>query len=250
MNKTRGRVVALAAMVAVVLASGSAALAETFYITIENLSPNVLTPAPFISHDSGFDLFDGGGMAMASPQLEALAEDGVPVGVVGQAASFLGTTVADVEVAGMAPIGPGASESITLMADPSHPYLSFASMLAFSNDAFIGASYGYGALDLFPGGSPFSGTWMISDADVWDAGTEVNDESAKSVPALGGGAGMDEGGYITSPHTGILGVGDVPLDRNWIGGNVARITIVPEPASIVLLAAGAVVSLHRRRQRG
>ena len=221
---TRTSVVYSAAIATALTLTGvSSALAENFQITIKNLSPNVLTPAPFITHSAGFDLFDSG--AVASPALEALAEDGMTGGVVGMATGFLGTTVADVGVAGMAPIGPGGSESVTLMADPAHPFLSFASMLAFSNDAFIGAAAGDGAFDLFPGGSPFVGSWLITDGAVWDAGSERNDELAAHVPALMGGGGVAENGFIMSPHAGIIGIGDIPIDRNWVGGNVALISV-------------------------
>jgi hypothetical protein len=136
-----------------------AARAEVFYVTIENLSPNVLTPVPFISHNASFDLFDEG--VVASGNLERLAEDGLPTGVVAQANFRLGGPVLDVQVAGAAPIPQGGSATVTIQADLAHPWLSFASMLAFSNDAFIGGAAGDGAINLFPGGSPFEGTLLI-----------------------------------------------------------------------------------------
>ena len=223
------------------------AAAEEFQITIENLSPNVLTPAPFISHDAGFDLFSAG--AMVSAEMEMLAEDGMPGGVVGLAGGALGGAVADFGVAGAGPIGPGGSATVTIQADAAHPYLSFASMLAFSNDGFIGWALGDGALDLMAGGTPFAGQVMIMPADVWDAGTEVNDELAAHVPALGApaGAGVDENGVLSSPHAGIQGIGDIPASRDWRGGPVARITIVPEPAGLAMLVLAAVT--FRRRGR-
>jgi hypothetical protein len=228
------------------LASQPAA-AEQFEITIENLSPNVLTPAPFIAHDAGFDLFDSG--SMVSAEVELLAEDGIPDGVVDLATGGLGDTVADFGVAGSMPIHPGESASVMIETDMAHPYLSFASMLAFSNDGFIGWAYGDGAKDLFPGGTPFMGVFMVTPDGVWDAGTEVNDELAGHVPALGAplGAGVDEHGVLMRPHGGILGVGDIPIERNWTGGDVARITIVPEPASLALLGLGSLLLGMRRR---
>lgn len=228
------------------LISGPAA-AEQFQVTIENLSPNVLTPAPFVSHGTTFDLFDSG--SMVSAEIEMLAEDGITDGVVELAKAALGGAVLDFGVAGNAPIGPGESATVKILADPAHPYLSFASMLAFSNDGFIGWAYGDGALDLFPGGSPFMGKVLITPDGVWDAGTEVNDELAEHVPALGAepGAGVDEKGTLLRPHQGILGIGDIPIERNWTGGDVARITIVPEPTSLALLGLGALLLVTRRR---
>ena len=199
----------------------------------------MLTPAPFITHSGAFDLFDAGGSA--SPELEELAEDGVFGGVEGLATAQLGGAVADVQVAfgpGPGPITPGQSAMVSVNADPAHPLLSFASMLAFSNDAFIGGAAGDGAIDLFPGGSPFSGVIMVMPGDVWDAGTEVNDELAANVPALGGAGGVPENGLITGNHPGILGTGDIGLDKAWAGDPVARITIVPEPSSLILAAVG------------
>jgi hypothetical protein len=223
------------------------AAAEQFQITIENLSPNVLTPAPFITHDAKFDLFDSG--MTASAEIELLAEDGVPDGVLSLAKSGLGGMVADFAVAGAGPLGPGESATVIIEADPAHRYLSFASMLAFSNDGFIGWALGDEARDLFPGGTPFMGEIIITPKGVWDAGTELNDELAAHVPALGAplGAGVDEYGVLSRPHAGILGIGDVPIERNWTGGDVARITIVPEPASMALLGLGALLLGTRRR---
>ncbi len=220
--------------------------AEEFQITIENLGPNVLTPAPFVSHDAGFDLFSAG--MMVSPEIEMLAEDGMTGGVVTLAGAALGGAVADYGVAGAGPIGPGGSATVTIQADAARPYLSFASMLAFSNDAFIGWAQGDGAIDLMPGGTPIAGQIMIMPGDVWDAGTEVNDELAAHVPALGSpaGAGVAENGVLMRPHAGIAGIGDIPISRDWRGGAVARITIVPEPAGLTLLGLAALMAGRRR----
>lgn len=244
------RAIVTGAVAALVMLSGTAdARADQFQITIENLSPNVLTPVPFIAHDSSFDLFDAG--AAVSPEIELLAEDGVPDGVVRLATAGLGTSVSSFGVAfgPGGPLGPGESAVVTIKADAAHPWLSFASMLAFSNDAFIGFAAGDGALDLFPGGRPFRGSFTLKPSAVWDSGTEVNDELAKHVPALGSmlGAGIAENGTLSRPHPGIRGAGQIPLSRNWVNAPVARITIVPEPASAALLGLAGALFLARRR---
>ncbi len=240
----------LALIVTCGLLMGTTAFGEDFQITIENLSPNVLTPAPFIAHNAMFDLFDLGQPASAA--IELLAEDGMPTGVAGMATVAMGTSVSNFDIAFGAggPIVPGESVTVTINTDASHPMLSFASMFAFSNDAFIGRAAGEGAIDLFPGGVPFQGAVTITPQTVWDAGTEVNDELAAHVPALGAAlnAGTTEFGLIAQPHTGILGIGDIPLDRDWTGGDVARITIVPEPASLAILLAGSALFAARRRK--
>ena len=218
-----------------------------FEITIENIGTNVLTPTVFISHDATVDFFDAG--SAASAELEMLAEDGVVTGIVGIATGLIGSGVADVEVAGGAPIAPGGSATIFMEADSLNPWLSFMSMLAVSNDAFIGVTTGDGAIDLFPGAMPLVADFTISFIDVWDAGTEVNDGLAAHVPALGAliGAGVDEGGVITRPHPGVFGAGDIPPDANWYGFDVAHITIIPEPAAAGLFAAGLAMLVRRRR---
>ncbi len=196
----------LAGFVVVAVVAGwvtpPASEAVVFRVTFENLSPNVFTPMPLVTHDGGFDLFDDG--AAASAQLERLAEDGDFSGVKTQAEAELGAAVRDVQVAGGAPIPPGNSVSVLIEADPAHPWLTHASMFAISNDAFIGGAAGDGAIDLFPGGTPLSRHIMVQPSEVWDAGTEENDELAAHVPALGAivDAGTAEGGTIMMPHPG------------------------------------------------
>ena len=189
---------------------------------------------------------------MASGNLERLAEDGIFANIVAQA-NWAGAAVLDVQVAGGAPIGPLGSATVTIQADLAHPWFSHASMLAFSNDAFIGAAFGDGAINLFPGGLPFAGQLLIQPGDVWDAGTEVNDELAVNVPGLGAGveAGVPEGGVIVRGHPGILGVGGISSDKDWRAGPVAQITFIPEPSTLTMLAAigslGVLVGIRRRR---
>jgi hypothetical protein len=223
----------------------SAASADLFQIKIENLSNNVLTPTAFMTSNSNFDVFDQG--AAASAEVELMAEGGDLSGydslVAGAGADVLGY-----EKTMGGPIMPGESRTINIEADFDHPYLTFASMLAITNDAFIGTAYGDGELDLFHNGQPLFADFTVSWLDVWDAGTEVNDELAENVPGMFGGMGsVDENGVITQPHDGILGVGDVPLDVDWYGFDVARITITPAPGTAALLGIGAIAMIRRRR---
>ncbi len=228
---------------ALVLGVSSAAMASAeFTVTLENIGVQPLTPVFLATHDMTFDIFDEG--AAASPALEALAEDGVTGLLEADAASAAG--VLDFGVGGF--IFPGESTTVTLMADAAHPYLSFAAMLPVTNDAFIGGAYMDNALALYRGGAATFYDFTLSFLEVWDAGTEVNTESADDVPALSPGTGSPvEGGVVTKPHTGILGVGDVPPEFDFWGTNVARITIVPEPTTLALLAFGAVAAIRRRR---
>lgn len=216
------------------------AYALTFNIQITNLSPNVLSPTAFITHDMGFDLFDDG--SMASSAVELLAETGNNSMVLAQAAAS--ASVYDYVGASGGPIAQGLSYTVMIEADMAHPWLSFMSMMGVSNDGFIGGTTGDGAIKLFTGGVALNDTFIILPDDVWDAGTEVNDESAASVGALGAGPtdGIDENGYVYKPHLGILGNGDIPLSFNWTEGPVAQIKItpapVPEPATLILFSMG------------
>jgi hypothetical protein len=142
---------------------------------------------------------------------------------------------------------PGESTMVTVAADASHPYLSFAAMLPFTNDAFIGQAYMDDALDLFRFGSPTLYDYTLSYLNVWDAGSEVNTELMADVPGLGGSGSPDEGGVITRPHPGILGIGDIGPELDFFGLDVAHITVVPEPGTAIFLAAGLPVALLRRR---
>lgn len=207
-----------------ILCTAVAANAATYKVTIENLCPNVLSPVVFITHNRNFDFFAEN--LPASSALEALAETGNGSGIV-QMAENAGSSVRDVVVTPGGIIFSGESRTIIIKADASRSMLSFAAMIGISNDAFIGASLNDGAISLRDPGLIKCKTVAVNYMDAWDAGTEVNDELATSVGALGAGPqdGVPEYGVVTKPHPGILGIGDIPIEVNWIGYDVARITI-------------------------
>lgn len=229
--------------------------ATLFRIEITNLSPNVLSPTAFISHNAGFDLFDEG--ATASSAVELLAETGNPTGVIGLAMTGV-PSVMDYQVASGGVLAQGNSGQVLLKADTAHSYLTFMSMMGISNDGFIGGTTGDGAISLFSGNMPVAGSYYITPSMVWDAGTEINDEAYGSVGALGGGnGGLDEFATITLNHPGILGIGGIdgiPAFRDWTGGDVALITVspIPEPATMLLFGSGlaglAGARLKRRKR--
>ena len=122
--------------------------------------------------------------------------------------------------------------------------------------AFISNDKG---IEIFDAEGNFIGAdFLVFGNQVWDAGTEVNDESLSSVPfslALIG-QGIDENG-IVSPHPGLQppgtgGLLDVPTfsnsDFTVPGYQIARIQIeqvtVPEPNGTKgLLALGGLLFL-------
>lgn len=214
---------------------------ETFTFMIENIGVQPLSPVFVATHDATFDIFDEG--APASPEIEAIAEGGNTAPMVALATGAPG--VLDFSV-GAGVIQPGESATVMVTADASHPYLSFAAMLGVTNDGFIGVAYGDSALDLFRLGPPMPYDFTVSYLDAWDAGTEVNTESAADAPALGGMGSPAEGGVITRPHPGILGIADIPLQYDFYGQDIAHITVTPEPTTLVLLTLTLPLLWKRR----
>ena len=223
--------------------------AMVFKVEITNLSPNALSPTALVTHDSGYDLFDLG--APVSSGVEAIAETGNNSIVLTDAS--LSGSVMDYQGAAGGPIFQDDSYTMFIEADLSHPILTYMSMVGVSNDAFIEGSTDDGAIYLFSGFSPLAGDYFIMPQDVWDAGTEVNDELAVSVGALGAGPmdGVIENDVITIDHQGILGVGDIPLGFNWTDGPVAEIKVTPTPVPPALLLLGSgllgILGIGKRR---
>ncbi|MCS1409741.1 MAG: hypothetical protein M2R45_02926 [Verrucomicrobia subdivision 3 bacterium] len=165
------------------------------------------TPVWIGVHNGSFDLFDIG--EAASPELERLAEDGdtAPISRLFQE-SGAGSTETTVISGGMIPpFAPGESASITLMLDANDSkdrYLSFASMVIPSNDAFVGNSDPK-AYPIFDNrGNLLRERIIIANLRVYDAGTEVNDEVPENTAFLAQSApntGTTENGTV-SVHPG------------------------------------------------
>lgn len=225
------------------------ATAQNLKITVENLSPSTgffLTPVWYGLHDGSFDLFDIGGAA--TPGLELLAEDGGTGTLEAEfaAPSRLQGVVANPAGFGGAPLI-DTGETATAIQQTFNPsayrYFSFASMVIPSNDAFIGNESGT-AYELFDAAGNFNGelTIDIFGADIWDAGTEVNDTFGAAFSGVGG-VGTTEGGTVQS-HLGLSNFEGTATPVGLIGSGlapgsatpVARITIsqVPEPTTAVM----------------
>ena len=186
-------------------------------------------------HDGSFDIFDEGGMASAS--LESIAEDGA-TGTLGAEfeASGAGSRHATVISGGdIPPFAPGDSNAMTFRLDGASPlsrYLSFASMVIPSNDAFV-ANGDPIAMEIFDEAGNFVGAEIIIvGSQVWDAGTEVNDEVPANTAFLEQAApdtGDDEGGTVQL-HEGFMPEGNVlsaypAADFMAAGFEVLRITV-------------------------
>jgi len=186
---------------------------RTVTFTIENVAPEegaFFSPTWVGFHDGSFDVFSSGEEASENfPFLEALAEDGNTAGITAAFADN-GTGVQDT-IFGPAspPITSGDSVSVELALDPnSDRYFSYASMILPSNDAFIANGNPF-AYEIFDENGNFVATDIIitGDDDVWDAGTEVNDEIPENLAGLAQvepNTGEDENGIIEL-HPGFIG---------------------------------------------
>ena len=109
-------------------------------------------------------------------------------------------------VSGNGLILPGEGDTVTLTLNYKQAkYLSLASMLVNTNDAFIGES-GINIKTLSVGET------FTMNMDVWDSGTEANSETAATIPGpAGGGEGFNAARDDTdavSFHSGVISQDD------------------------------------------
>ncbi len=246
----------------------------TLEVTVENLSVEnggVITPLWFGLHDGSFDTFEVG--EPASSGVMYLAEDaiigleGTVPGVV-DALVEMGLDPADVPpqentISGIfadssaaenggtqglvdsaeSPLGifPGDSLSATVDIDSNNlannRFFNYGAMFFPSNDAFVANDE---ALELFDAEGNFIGEdIVVTRNDIWDAGTEVNDENPDNVPFTLDviGNGIDENGTVQSHQGfqapgsgGVLDFGDgvfANADFTTSDAPIARISINP-----------------------
>jgi hypothetical protein len=241
-------------------------------VAVENLAPDqgaIVTPLWFGLHDGSFNTFDPG--APASPAVEIVAEEGF-IGLEGLTPdfpSFAGTGFEGIDLTAIpilpltissqfanspagerglqgiiapdgSPLGifPGqeGSRSLTVFDPSSSRFLSYAAMVFPSDDAFIGD---VDPIELFDEAGNFVGAnFTLLGNQVWDAGTEVNDELFESLPFNAAGVlqGTPEDGVVEL-HPGLLppgegGIVDFPgfanADFSAPGYELARIQVFAE----------------------
>lgn len=244
--------VALAAALA--FSQPAAALAPTYQITFTNLTSDAqatgpatsqtgqrLSPPVFITHSAAYSAYTVG---QAAPEtIWRIAEGGNRSFLLNEANALVGTSVLSVQAPLSAPLPQQQSVTVMVQADAAHPLLSFASMLGWTNDGFVGVS----GLNL----AAITGTTTVN-LFGYDAGSEKNNEANGFLGALGLGNARDlEGGVITA-HLGIRGDANAPAAWNWLPGPAASLTItaVPEPGEWALMLAGGLplMGLARRRR--
>ena len=174
-----------------------------------------LAPVVWAVHDDtmGVGIFFTSGEADRGDGLEALAEDGIPsVLLASLGDGNHGAQAVPDGADGPGPAFPGDSYSFSFTASPGQ-YLSFATMFVQSNDLFFGPDEA--GIPLFDGmGYPIEGD-VTGRVDLWDAGTEVNQEP---------GIGADQAPRQAGPNTGAdeMGVVRLVADSGKNGGHLPR----------------------------
>jgi len=286
--------IATTCAIASTIAIPTVAKAVTLKLTIENIAPQqgaLVTPVWYGFHDGSFNTFDLD--SPASTGIEHIAEDGY-TGLENRLPGFenLGIDVNNFiiplenTISGLFSnsnegtqdilsseenpffgLFPGQSNSTLINLNGNlakNRFFSYAAMFFPNNDAFIADE---NPLEIFDSEGNFLGAdFIISGSQVWDAGTEVNDESLANVPFTLPqiGQGVEENETIQR-HPGFRprGTGGVLDSANGLFTNadftapdyqIARIKIekvsVPEPGiSVGLLVFGATFLAGYRLRR-
>lgn len=194
---------------------------RTFTVRVENVSdgetlmttaegdaadqPVPLTPVVWAVHTRDEPIFSAWEEERRNG-LEELAEDGKPARLAETLAgrdTVVESGVAAVPVGGddPGPLTPGHAYEFSFDAKPGSPqlYLSFVTMFIPSNDAFYAIGGPSGVRLFGQGNSPMAGN-VTGHVDLWDTGTEINEEPGvgENQPQRqrGGGVGLTERGTV------------------------------------------------------
>lgn len=225
-------------------------------ISVRNTSAEggtALTPFFAGFHDNSFDLYNLGEAASAG--LEALAEDGNNSVVAGELVAADADAQSTNVVGDRGPIAAGERASAILDVNgASNGYLSLASMILPSNDAFVGTA---DALRLFDSNGRFFGaqTVVFTGESVRDAGTEYNTErDAAFINQTAPNTGLTEGGVVRvhEGFNGSLGNPDgilgnpngVPGEQIILGGTNAFGETVDPTAADFTIPGSQIAEIH------
>ncbi|CAM9809581.1 unnamed protein product [Choristocarpus tenellus] len=206
---------------ACVSASYNQVMYDVEVINLTYLQP--LSPVVVVVHSKEISIFEEGGVA--SSQLKILAEDGDAAPLL----DLLEMEEVQEYVCGVsfsaAPIFPGESFNETIYIETSGecemPYVSSASMLINTNDAFMGIE-----------SQPLPPKYGVWYPPAYDAGTELNNEDCSFIPGPGcadissENMRTDEGEGFIHIHRGMQDVTtDLPAaSYDWRNG-VAKVSL-------------------------
>jgi hypothetical protein len=208
----------------------------SFLVRIENVGDEAqsamttpFAPGVWVVHTAADPLFSAG-QADRGQGLEALAEDGDPTAlaaaVAGQAGvSTSGAFNTPVGATDPGPLPPGEAYEFTIVAVPGD-MLSLATMFVQSNDLFY-APDGAGIALFNSDGTPVSGD-VTGQIQLWDAGTEANQEP---------GVGPDQAPRQAGPDTG--------PDENGVVQIVSDEFAYPDTSSTILVTITATESMMK-----
>ncbi|MEZ9591593.1 spondin domain-containing protein [Vibrio breoganii] len=184
--------------VAAIAASDASTQNLRYTVSVINLTANQpMSPLAVLTHNSNFSLFEVG--QSASLPLEQMAEAGSNAELI---ALMDSNDNVELGLSGSGLVMPGMSDEVTITIDPElSGYVSVASMFVNTNDAFVGET-GLSIKTLAVGES------FEMNMNVWDAGTELNDELASTVPGpAGGGEGFNAARNdddVVAFHSGVI----------------------------------------------
>jgi len=203
--------------------SGSADMA-TYSVKVTNVSSNQpLSPTAVVFHNGSYSAWEIG--AAVTDGLEVLAEGGDPSAFLAEAGTYSDVMAT---AAGMGAVGPGGSDTVTATVPKNTDLrVSVVTMLVNTNDAFTGVNgSAVGALSVDDS--------ITIYANVYDAGTESNDESMGTVPGpAAGGEGFNASRNDRDFATGHGGVvtaddglaGSALNESHRFVGPVAKLTV-------------------------
>jgi hypothetical protein len=235
-------------------------------IDVTNLAPAggvALSPFFIGAHNGSFDPFNAG--AAAGLGIETVAELGDVAPLTAEFTASQPAGVSGVVTATSGGFGPGiflpgGSGSIVLDLDPAiHRYLTYASMVVPSNDYFVGNDSPT-SIELFDAMGNFTASSVVVTANqIWNAGTEIDNVAGGPAFVVGQDAmtGMPEGGLVSlDDNLSIFSGAATPAGYTFNSlptGNaqIARLSlsVVPEPAGIVLALVGALAACLVVRRR-
>ena len=197
-------------------------------------------------HNGTFNPFDEG--QAASEAIERVAEDAIFTPA-GDFSETISTEFGDSGAGSSAgvifgPDGPFTQGSLGVSGfdvdETQGIYLTYASMILPSNDAFIGNNDPF-AIEVFDNAGNFLGPdFTVTGARVWDAGTEDNDEIPENTAGLGQevpNTGTAENGTVQL-HPGFLG-------SERLGGEAGGILDAREDADFTTENDGADFGIAR-----